>query len=171
MNWKAILNKTMGKELNQQLVQYFLVQSDELSDLVNHIKTESGKSADRATWVLNHIWDKYPHMVKPYITDLINHLKTEPSEAVQRNIIRILQDAEIPEESTGFLTDFCFERLLNPKSSIAVRAFSIPVLYKIAQQYPELQEELKLCLNEIIPNASSGLKNRSRNYLKKLNPR
>jgi hypothetical protein len=41
-------------------------------------------------------------------------------------------------------------------------------LHKMVKIYPELKNELKFSIEEIIPNATSGVKNRGRNILKSI---
>ena len=42
------------------------------------------------------------------------------------------------------------------------------VLYNMSLIYPELKNELIFSIEEIIPNATPGVKNRGKNILKKL---
>ncbi len=169
MNWKTIVNNTMSKELGQGLVYYFAENPDKIPEFLEYIASNNGKGSSRSAWVLTHIWDKFPHLLHPYISDIIQILTQPVSEGTQRSIIRILQYSELPEEEDGFLVEYLFSKLIDPKQAIAIRAFSIAVLGRLVQKYPDLHSEFKLCLEALIPNASSGLKNRATKYLKQLN--
>ncbi len=166
MNWIVVLNQIMSKEMNKDLVQYFVDNPKEINPLLQHIEEGNGKSSDRASWVLTHIWDDYPYLIEQHLPYLIKLLEYGATEPTQRNIIRILQDSELPEDQHGFLVEYCFQKIIDPKNAIALRVFSIPVLYRLSIIYPDLQAEFKLCLEELIPQASSGLKNRAKKYLK-----
>ncbi len=168
MNWKTIVSNTMSKELSNELVSFFVEQPSVIIELLACIEKSDGKAADRSAWVLTHIWDKHPHLIQPHLSKIIGMLGLNISEAIQRSIIRILQNSDLPEKHHGFLVDYCFRKIIDPKQAIAVRAFSIPVLHRLTKCYPELNSEFKLCLEELIPNASSGLKNRAKKYLSKV---
>ncbi len=165
MNWKNIVNNTMSKEIGKELVYFFAEQPDQIQELINYIESNDGKGSSRSAWVLTHIWDRFPALLHPYIPLLIQIIEQPVSEAIQRSIIRILQYSELPESHHGFLVDYLFLKITDPQQAIAVRAFSIAVLARLVKLYPDLQAEFKLCLEELIPNASSGLKNRAKNYL------
>ncbi len=89
--------------------------------------------------------------------------------AVARNGLKILELQEIPKAQEGFLVDYCFNCIMNPQIPIAIRAFAMPVLYKIALSYPELKQEFKLVLEGLSDNESPGIQSRKRKYLRLLN--
>lgn len=69
-------------------------------------------------------------------------------DAVKRNVIRILQDIELPKNSQGFAATICFDFLSSPKESVAVKAFSITVLANISPHEPDLKQELIMLIKE-----------------------
>ena len=71
----------------------------------------------------------------------------------------------IPEELEGLLCDKCFEYVENPKYAVALRAFGLTVLQKIARGYPELQLELVALVKEKMPMGSAAFKVRGRRVL------
>src|SRR5690606_30925323 len=104
-----------------------------------------------------------PELIRPYIDYLIELLDDiSLNSALKRNILRILQFSEIPEKHRGNLFKRVYEFLENPKEEIAVRAFSMTVLFKICEFYPELKPELETTILFILeePNCSPGIKSR-----------
>ena len=93
--------------------------------------------------------------------------KKDAHVAVKRNIMRLLQDIEIPQQLYGTLTDKCFT-LLDPKETIAVRVFSMTVLANIAKQEPDLKKELSIVIEDQLPYASAGFLSRAKQVLKEL---
>jgi hypothetical protein len=93
--------------------------------------------------------------------------KQDAHVAVKRNIMRLLQDIEIPKQLYGTLTDKCFT-LMDPKETIAVRVFSMSVLASIAKQEPDLKRELRIVIEDQLPYASAGFLSRAKKVLKEI---
>ena len=91
--------------------------------------------------------------------------KKDAHVAVKRNIMRLLQDIEIPKQLYGTITDKSF-MLLDPKETIAVRVFSMTVLANIAKQEPDLKKELRIVIEDQLLYASAGFLSRAKKVLK-----
>jgi hypothetical protein len=63
---------------------------------------------------------------------------------------------------------FFFKLLINPNEAIAVRAFSMTVLFNISKKEPDLKNELKLILAELVNSDSAAIKNRAKHILKEI---
>ncbi len=98
---------------------------------------------------------------------IIQHLhKPDIHDAVKRNIVRILQNVEIPEEHYGEVADVCFTWLEDPNVAVAIRVFSMSVLWNICQKEPELMPELRATIEDWIDYSSTGFKSRGNKVLK-----
>ncbi len=75
---------------------------------------------------------------------------------------------ELTEEEFGILADLAFTWAEDPKQAIAVKAFSIDILINVIKTYPEAINEVIAIIESILPDASSGLKNKCKKTLKKL---
>ena len=65
------------------------------------------------------------------------------------------------------MLDLCYRYLKNPSEAIAVRAFSITVIYNISKPYPELLQELLMVLNELSPHEDgAAMRSRIKNTTK-----
>lgn len=125
--------------------------------------------SEKAAWAMNHCFEENMGFFEDYFSEFTEILKDETySDSVKRNIVRIFQFIEIPEEFHATIIDSCFQMVIKKDTAIALKAFSLGVLDKMTKRYPELQNELKSCLEDIIPNASSGLKNRAQKILIRL---
>lgn len=124
---------------------------------------------DRAAWALSYIAVDKPTLLK-YHWDIFVQLlvNKNTSDPIKRNLVRFMQEVEIPQKYHGKVTDRCFELLNNPQEDIAIRAFSMTVLGNMVDKYPELANELKISIAELLPHASPGLKNRAEKILNKL---
>lgn len=124
---------------------------------------------DRAAWSLSYIATNHPELLKyhweTFVKLLVNKNTPEP---IKRNLVRFMQEVDIPVKYHGQLTDRCFELVNDPQEEIAIRAFSMTILGNLLGLYPELGKELKLSIEELLPYASPGLKNRAEKILKKI---
>ena len=64
--------------------------------------------------------------------------------------------------------DICFKFLESPTEALAVKVFSMGVLGNLATIYPEIKTELKLIIEEQLPNQTAGFKSRAKKVLKQL---
>lgn len=114
----------------------------------------------RAAWSIGVLGRRYPKMIAPYHDRLIETLSNPSHDAQIRNIVRIYEDIDIPESIEGELYEKCYKFLTNPQIAIAIRCFSMTVMSKIAEKYPDLRPELVAEIEEHLPHGSSGFKNR-----------
>lgn len=122
----------------------------------------------RSAWVLLYVAQQHPHVLEPWLPRMVAKAG-EPGvhDAVKRNVVRILEDIDIPDALLGDLTDLCFRFLADPQEAVAIRAFSMTVLDKICERVPELRPELRLLIEEHLPHASAAFQNRGRKILRK----
>lgn len=169
MKIKEILGEGQSKKRMQLIIEFVGNDPLRFEELMNLYFKGPYQITQRASWAISDIAVKDPTRILPYLSKMIEMLDDDSHHiAVKRNTIRILQFVEIPEDFLGILADKCFRYLMNHDEAIAVRAFSITVLYNIVRRVPELKRELIMILEEIIPTASSGLRNRAQKALKML---
>lgn len=125
----------------------------------------------RASHVLIHTleYHKYEPSKEEIIT-LVNTIKVEGMiEGAYRNILRTLDELDqFPEEVEGFLFDYCINAITNLKRPLAIRAFSIPLAFKIGKKHPDLLLELKEVLTLLSDEDGASVQVRKRDYLKKI---
>lgn len=123
----------------------------------------------RAAWALGLCANEHPALVTPHLRALVQKMQ-EPGvhDAVKRNVVRILQTADIPQELLGTVATVCFDFLSSPSAPIAVRAYSMTVLARIAGREPDLRRELRLVIEQQLPYGSPGIRAHARKVLKGL---
>ena len=85
----------------------------------------------RAAWVVSIVTDKYPDLIQSYILPMLENLKNNNHPSITRNTVRVLRYMhEIPESSIGLAASICFKYLSTPSVPIAIRVFSMHILYK-----------------------------------------
>jgi len=169
MDMKAQLLAEHSKA-NANLIREWVGTNEErFTILIDLFLENEYRVSQRAAMVLGHIHDSYPFLLQPFLTQIIKHLrKPDIHDAVRRNIVRILQNVEIPKKHHGELADVCFTYLEDPNVAVAIRVFSMSVLWNICQEVPELMPELRATIEDWLDYSSTGFKSRGKKVLKKI---
>ena len=80
---------------------------------------------------------------------MVDSLKKLDNESALRSFLRIISLTDlslISERRHGLLADFCFRSLNSGFSAIAVKAYSMEILYRLSLIYPELATELSVSI-------------------------
>lgn len=123
-----------------------------------------------ASWILTKALELHEEMLAPYIPNLVEQI-TDPKNAKHliRNSLRILERIQIPEPFHGVIMNTCFEFIQNPKTEIAIKAYSLTIIYQLSLVYPEIQEELKCIIEEQWDHETPAFKSRGRKILAQIN--
>jgi hypothetical protein len=127
------------------------------------------RTTQRAAWIIKHCADEHRELILPYLDAMIDRM-LEPGvhDAVRRNVIRILQDIDIPRRQEGKIATVCFDMLASMNEPIAVRVFSMTVLANIAQKEPDLKNEIRILVERQMLNGSAGFRSRGAQVLRSL---
>jgi hypothetical protein len=110
-------------------------------------------------------------LIYPHLDKIIVALAKLKNESAIRSLLRIisLSDMErISVRNHGILADHCFSLLRSGFSAIAIKAYSMEILYRLVLKYPELRNELAATISMLQPEGSAGIVSRGRQILKKL---
>lgn len=166
---KELLTKKASRANSYQVVAMVGKDYENYSDLIDLIINYECPVSEKAAWAMNHCFEDGVGFFEDYFEELVPVIGSSTySDSVKRNIVRILQFVEIPKEYHVSVIDSCFELLTNTQTAIAVKAFSMGVLEKMVKLYPELKNELVAAIEDLLPKASSGIKNRGQKILKRL---
>ncbi len=125
----------------------------------------------RASWTLSKVCDLYPEMIHPYLSKIVDSLPRIECESTLRSFLRILSLCDINiinARQQGLLADFSFNQLNSGFSAIAVKAYSMEILYKLTLVYPDLANELTTSIRLLMEDGSAGITSRGRMILRKL---
>ncbi|MDH3651021.1 MAG: hypothetical protein OEQ53_15145 [Saprospiraceae bacterium] len=151
-----------------KIVNYVGDNPDRFSSLCKVFLYGTYRLSQRASWAVNYCVRSHPDFILDRFDELLEMLDRSHHDAVKRNILRMLQYVDIPTRWQGSFYTRCLHFLGSSKEPIAVRVFSMQLLYNIAKGTPELEEELRQLLRDIPLDASPALHARSRNLLKEL---
>ena len=74
----------------------------------------------------------------------------------------------LPQKYFGELMNICFDWLISPRESVAVKVYAMEILYRLSEIEPELKKELADSIEWRITEGTPGFKNRGVKTLKKL---
>ena len=162
---QALLDQGHSKELRNEIVEYVSNSKKRMNALMFFFFHDNLQYNQRSSWSVGKIGIDNHKLVEPHLDDMVKVLDNPKHDAVVRNVLRIFEDLPIPEQLEGYLCDKCFEYVENPQYVVALRAFGLTVLQKIARSYPELQAELVALVKEKMPMGTAAFKVRGRRVL------
>jgi len=169
MDLKAAILKEHSKAQAIFIRDYIGDNQSLFDELMTHFFSNEYRVTQRAAWIMTHCTNKRPYLINPHLEKMVYNLKNEKLHvAVKRNTVRLLQDIAIPEGLMGTVADCCFNFLANPNETVAVRIFSMSILYELCKKEPDLAGELKLIIEEFMPHGTAGFRSRGKKTLKGL---
>ncbi len=167
MNFRKEFEKGQSKALTTAIVNKVANSQQKMDELMQCFIKGPVRITQYAAWPMSYIAKKHPHLLFKYYPLLIDLLNKEGKHnSINRNILRAFQFVEIPEEHEGNVLDVSFRLLNSPSEPVAVKAFSMTVIYNLSKKYPDIIPELKACIEALMPDASAGIKSRGSKILK-----
>lgn len=150
------------------IVDYVGQHEEHFEELMALFTKGPPKITQRAAWPLSYCVEKHPGIAKKYLPTFLHQLEIPTHNAVTRNTLRLLQFMEITGKEAGKAMSLCFDLLIRPKEPVANKAFAMTILGNMSQHYPEIKNELLICIEDQIPNASPGFLARAKKVKKQL---
>ncbi|QRR03676.1 hypothetical protein [Dyadobacter sandarakinus] len=158
-----------SKEVAGSVAQHACSSPEAFAVLFECFVSDEYRLAQRAAYSLSMAARQRPDLMEPYVDKLVAQLsRKDVHEAVIRNSIRILEEVRIPENLHAELINICFDFVQNRRTSIAVKAFSLTVLFNLSRIYPELGNELRVIIEENIDYETPAFQSRGKKILAKL---
>lgn len=168
---QSMVNRMMSMK-EAEWVAISAIENPAIFDrLLGYSFSDDKKLAFRASWTLTKVCDKFPELIYPHLSMIINALDKIDNESATRSFLRIISFSDmdrISGKDHGILAEVCFSLLRSGFSAIAVKAYSMEILYKLVLKYPELRNELSATISMLQPEGSAGILSRGRQILKKL---
>jgi 8-oxo-dGTP diphosphatase len=171
LDLQAMVNNLMSMKEAEWLAMSAVENPAIFLKLYEYSYSADKKLAFRASWTLTKVCDKFPEIIYPYLSQIVETLGKIDNESTLRSFLRIISLTSIEKVNTrqhGILADFCFDALKSGVSAIAIKAYSMEILYKLALKYPELANELSASVNLLQGEGSAGIVARGRMILKKI---
>lgn len=167
MDIRKQLLKDNSKINTLKIADFVGVNPERFEQLVSVFLDGPYRVTQRAAWPLSICVERHPSLIKPHLGTVLKQLeKPGIHDAVKRNITRLLQYTDIPKRYQGKVLDLCFNLLQDKKEPVAVKVFSMTVIYNLTHDQPEIRKELFTIIEDLLPYATAGFRSRASKILK-----
>ncbi|MEO7313266.1 MAG: hypothetical protein ABIX01_22965 [Chitinophagaceae bacterium] len=155
-----------SKAQKDKIVAWVGTDQKRFDELVALFLNSEYRVTQRSGWPLSYIAAGHPKMIKKHLKAIIQNMK-KPGlhNAVKRNTVRMLQYIDIPKSLQGEVMNCCFEFIEAPKEAVAVKVFSLTVLYNLSKLYPEILPEIKLIIEARWAHETAAFRSRARRIM------
>lgn len=111
-----------------------------------------------------------PDLFRPYAAEILEAIPTLHDDSVIRNFLHIFDDfvPELTEEQLGVLLSICFDYIEDTSRAIAIRTYSLKLLYIISQRVPDIKPELISIIHHNLIESAPAFYAQATRILKKL---
>jgi hypothetical protein len=168
MNYVSQLLKEHSRSNTDTIAKAIGNDPVELKKIIDIIYKGKAPLPHRAAWLLMIVNNKHPELLDPYIPLFINTIKKFKIDGIKRNMIGVVTTHKIPKKLQGKLIDLCFDLMLSADETVVVKVHAMQCIGNIAQEHPELVNELKAAIEDQLPKTSAAFHARARMVLKEL---
>lgn len=168
MNLREEVLKEHSKKQTVRLAKWVGEDKKRFAELMNLFLHDEYRVVQRSAWIVKYVADAHPDWIKPWLKRMLEYCRQPVHDAVKRNVIRILQDMELPKNLRGIAATICFDFLSSPKEPVAVKAFSMTVLANLSEHEPDLKQELIMVIREQMEWEKPAFRSRGKKILKQL---
>jgi hypothetical protein len=170
MNIQVELEKDHTRSHGLKIANYACISSLNFKKLMACFWDSNHRIAQKAAWCVSWAAKSKKGFSESYISDFIEQvIKPNNEDAIVRNSLRILELLEIPEDFHGILMNACFSFVENPSTAIAIKAFSLTILFNLSKTYPEIQDELICIIEENWDHETPAFKSRGKKIISFIN--
>jgi hypothetical protein len=169
MNLREEILKEHSRRQALKIAGWIGKDKSRFKQLVDLFLHDEYRVVQRSTYPLSMVADRYPVLAEENAPLLVKRLYDKDTHvAVRRNVVRILQFIKIPKKLHAEVMNFCMQYLADPNETVAVRCFSMTVLGRLAEQYPEIKNEVEIAIQKAMKTPTAGMKVRAKRVLKQL---
>ena len=168
MNLKEVLFAEHSKEQTYRIIDWVGSSPERFGELMEIFFESEWLLVQRSAWPVGLIASKQPQLFHSYFDRAVEKLhRNDNHDAVIRNILKIVQDIDIPEHLESPLFELCIKFINQPKVPGAIKAFAISTLENICTKYPELAGEVLIILNDRIGFETPAFVSRGKRFIKR----
>ncbi|PKP53942.1 MAG: hypothetical protein CVT92_01910 [Bacteroidetes bacterium HGW-Bacteroidetes-1] len=161
-----LLNMPLLKKHILVLVTLVEKKPDLLPLVFEILKSEKQHDVMVASWLLSHLWDSSPGLLKPWQFQIVQQVLVTKFDSVRRNLLRILDGLPILPDQMGILFDACLGWMISDNYAIAVRCNAMQILYRVCCIEPALIQEVRQHIEVLLEYGTAGFQSRGKKVLK-----
>lgn len=132
----------------QSWAQQIVAQNIDLKELCR-LAFEEKKTATRFSWLLSDVGILNTSKLLEVLPYLFEQRDKTEIPNFEQQFVKYWRICGIPEEHKGTAIDLMFQWLADPNESTHIKTVALDVLQELIKEYPELKNELRLCLEEL----------------------
>jgi len=135
--------------------------------LIDVALSDERQFSNRASRIVSICCEKFPELLKPHTKRIIRELEHLEDEGVIRNLLKIISEVplKLSHKDKSILVNLCFDYLVSGQYPVAIRVFSMQILFNLSRDFPEIGQELARILEEELPDETPGYRSRARRIL------
>ncbi|MDP4281633.1 MAG: hypothetical protein Q8867_05725 [Bacteroidota bacterium] len=162
-----LFNETSRR--NTDLVAGLIYEKPDLfNDIARIMLKNEEPFSRRAAWVMDTVSEQNPSLLEPWIPAIVDMLEKFSHDGMKRHSLRMLSRSEFPVASMVKIMNLCFDWLISPSESVAVKVYCMDLLYRISLSESGIREELRDSIEWRISEETPGFRNHGMKILKKL---
>ena len=166
MNLKEAILAEHSKSQTDKIVKWVGKNQDRFYELYKLFLSGEYRVTQRAAWPLSYVVKNYPILIKKHFSSFITNLEQPGNhDAVKRNSLRILEDYDIPAKYQGRIMDLCFNLISDPREKPANKAYSLTILQRLSEKYPDIKNELVTMVKTQWDNESAAFRSRAKRII------
>lgn len=166
MNIRTSLMAEHSKNQAVAVARYSTGSAKRFRALMDCFFSDEVRLAQRAAWSVRWAMELNTALLQPYLPALVDVLEKENvHDAVIRNALKVLDESEVPESCHGALMTACFRIVETPATAVALKAYALSILQKLAGIYPEIGQELKMIVEDNWDNYTAAFRSRGKKVL------
>ncbi|WP_300663687.1 hypothetical protein [Fluviicola sp.] len=153
-------------EIRKVWVTTIIEQGVDLKTLSGLLRCEQ-KVASRFLWLLSEIGLSDPNRLLselPFLWNFCDQL----NPIYKQSFASFWLIAGVPIENEGVAIEYLFQWLLSTDTNVTIKSRVVLVLFKLTEKYPELKNELRLCLQDQMTKYSKDFEKRVSKILLKI---
>jgi len=165
---KKIASSGSGRTHADRLLDILRQRPELFGDMVAIYLANEEPSSRRAVWALDLYTESFPDLLLPLIETISCRLPEFSHDGLKRHSLRMLARSPLPKANLGQLINLCFNLLLSPSETPAVKVHAMEVLYNASLAEPDLRQELIDTIEWRFREESAGVRCRGEKVLKRL---
>lgn len=158
----------LTRRRKNEMVAFINEHPEYFDEAINIAISQQKHFSWRAAWLISGTLKKDDPRVKPYIPKILDII-LESKDGHQRELLKILLKMNLSEDQQSMLFDISANLWEQIRKKPSVRHFAFSCMVKVAENYPELKNEILLLAQpHYINPLSPGIKQSILKSLKKL---
>lgn len=162
MNYKEALLVDHSRVNADRIVKAIGNKARDLDLLVDIVFNAQAPLPQRASWIVSIVDERHPDLLEKHLENFINQFRNFSEDAVKRNFMHVIANHRLAKRLQGKAATLCFDLILSPDETVAVKVFALQTIANIAQEEPGLIPEMNAVIEDQLPKTTAAFAARVR---------